>query len=83
MYFAAALGFVGALCLGLCAVPLMWRSVRDGHARGVDPWFLGLWLVGEVLMLWHVALTAGSAPVFFNYAANALMVGVVARYKWL
>lgn len=81
MHFATALGYLGALSLGLCAAPLVWRTVRDGHARGVDPWFLGLWLLGEAVMLAHVSLVGSSWPVFVNYAANVGMVGLIGWYK--
>lgn len=76
-------GWLGMMCLGLCAVPLVIATVRAGNADSVDPGFLGLWLVGEISMLWHVLETGASWPVKLNYIANAAMVSVIGYYRWL
>lgn len=75
-------GYLGALLLAACALPLLFQTVRDGHARGVNGWFLFLWLTGECSMMTHVVLIHGSAPLILNYAANVAMVGVVGWYRW-
>jgi len=59
----------------------MIRTIRDGHADGVNSMFLWLWLSGEVLMTLHVGIVGGSLPVLCNYIANVLMVGLVGWYK--
>ncbi len=83
MSFRTVIGYVGAVSLALCALPLLLATVRDGHANGVDPVFLALWLGGEVAMLWHVLLVGATLPVKLNYIANSLMVSVVGWYRFL
>jgi uncharacterized protein with PQ loop repeat len=78
----AILGYLGALLLGACALPLLVRTLRDGHARGVSALFLVSWFLGECLMLAYVVLLpALSIPLFANYLANVLMVGLVCFYR--
>lgn len=76
-------GYLGALCLALCALPLLLHTIRVGNANDVEPNFLALWLTGEILMMFHTRATKASLPVQINYIANAAMVGVIGCYKWL
>ena len=76
------LGYLGALLLGACAVPLFWSTLRFGHARGVSLPFLLMWFFGELAMAWHVSLLPTvSLPLLLNYTLNLFMVGVVAWYR--
>ena len=77
-----AIGALGVLVLSLCTVQLLVRTIRDGHANGVDPWFLGYWLGGLLLMLVHTVGASAPWPVILNYGLNTLMVGVVGWYRW-
>jgi hypothetical protein len=77
-----ALGWAGMLMLGLCALPLLLATLRDGHANGIDPFFLALWLGGEVTMLCHVLLSGTTKPILANYIANTFMVSVIGMYRW-
>lgn len=83
MRAASALGFVGAVVLAVCAAPLTIQTVIDGHADGVNGWFLALWLIGELVMLVYVLLERLTLPLILNYAANVAMVGIVSVYKWV
>ncbi len=79
---AGIAGWIGMLCLGACAAPLMLEAVKAGHTD-INPWFLFLWLTGEVSMLIHVLLKKASVPLIVNYTANVGMVGVIAWYRWV
>ncbi len=78
-----ALGYIGAALLALCSLPLLVKTARDGHARGVSLGFLVMWWLGEMAMLGYVADKPGpiDAPLVFNYLANALIVGTILAYR--
>jgi hypothetical protein len=38
-------GYVGGALLAFCALPLLVKTIRDGHARGVSLGFLLMWAV--------------------------------------
>lgn len=80
----ALLGWLGAILLATCAVPLVWQTIKDRHANGLNSTFLFCWLVGEALMLVHCIMLwpAISSALLANYAANVAMVGVVGWFKW-
>ncbi len=52
--FGLALGMVATLLLSLCGVPLLIKTVRDGHCRGLSAGFISAWALGELLMLIYV-----------------------------
>lgn len=78
-----ALGNIGTVLLGACGLPLLMATIRVGHANGVDPVFLALWLGGELAMLGHVLLDRASIQVRLNIIANTIMVGTIGWYKWV
>ena len=75
------IGWLGSICLSLCGAPQAWACIRQGHARGIDPGFLTLWLGGEVLVFTYVATEVKDASLLLNYTANLLFVGVIAYYR--
>jgi len=80
---STALGYLGMVCLGMCALPLLLHTITVGNAAAVEPRFLALWLTGEVSMLCHILHEGATWPVKLNYIANAFMVGVIGCYRWL
>jgi uncharacterized protein with PQ loop repeat len=74
-------GYVGAALLAFCAVPLLIKTVRDGHARGVSLWFMVLWVTGGGMTGVYVALTNPSVPLLANYALNEAIALVVLFYR--
>jgi uncharacterized protein with PQ loop repeat len=74
-------GYVGAALLAFCAVPLLIKTIRDGHARGVSLGFLLMWAVGEALTLRYVAEVSPTVPLIANYIVNLSMVLVVLGYR--
>lgn len=76
------IGWIGATALAVSALPQAVQSVRQGHSHGVSRGLLWLWLVGEVCCLVYVSGTSRSAPLELNYAANMLLVGIVAWYSY-
>lgn len=74
-------GYVGGALLAFCALPLLVKTVRDGHARGVSLGFLLMWAVGEALTLRYVADVSPTVPLIANYCVNLAMVLVVLGYR--
>jgi len=77
-----ALGWLGAACFALSGAPEAVQSVIRGRSD-LASGTVALWLVGESAMLAYArrryprdwVLTA-------NYAANLLLVSVIAYYRW-
>lgn len=76
-------GWLGTVLLAACGVPLLVKTVVDGHARGVSLWFLVMWLAGEALTFVYVLRAARRRQLIANYSANLLIVGVVLTYRVL
>lgn len=75
-------GIIGSLLLALCAVPQAWACHKQGHAYGVDYWFLGMWTSGELLaLLYTVSLNEVPWPLVANYVLNLTCLAVIIRYK--
>lgn len=74
------IGWIGALLLAICALPLTIQALVQKKAE-VQSVFLGLWFGGEVLMLIH-CLAVGDLPLIVNYAANILLLLPVLAVKF-
>lgn len=74
-------GYVGGILLALCALPLLLKTIRDGHARGVSLGFLLMWAGGEMLMLRYVAEASPTIQLIGNYVLNLAMVLPVLAYR--
>lgn len=75
------LGWLGAVFLAFCGMPQAIKSVKDGHAYGLDRKFLLLWTGGEIFTLIAVL---GDIPVkylIFNYGMNLIFLLVIWFYK--
>jgi uncharacterized protein with PQ loop repeat len=72
--------YLGSILLAICALPLAWRSFKDGHSKGVDGIFLTIWALGEVFTLSYV-LYKGDLPLILNYGLNLVFIGAVVYYK--
>lgn len=74
------LGWLGSLCLAICAIPQAWMSFRDKHSEGISWSFLLLWAFGELFALVYV-YDKLDLPLLLNYATNILVLGVILYYK--
>ncbi len=78
---SALLGWIGSIGFALCGLPQVMQCIRQGHARGLSPWFLGLWLLGEICYVTAVLLEFGwVAWMMTNYVMNILWIVVMFRY---
>lgn len=74
-----AVGYISALCLIACGLPLATEAFRTGRSD-VNPAFLTLWYTGEVLGLAY-ALWLGNGPMLANYGFNFAVLTIVVYYK--
>jgi len=75
------IGWLGALMLGICALPQAITSYRTKDSSGISLSFLLLWLGGEVLTLIYIVSTTMQLPLIFNYLFNILCLAVIIR-QW-
>jgi uncharacterized protein with PQ loop repeat len=74
------IGFIGSICLALCALPQAIKSIKEGHSDGVSSLLLLLWLVGEVCLFIY-AIPLMSLPLFLNTSSNMLFLCIIGYYK--
>lgn len=75
-------GIIGALCLGLCAVPQAARCWRTRSAGDISWAFLWLWLAGEILTTAYVIASHAADPVLLaNYALNTVLIILIIYIK--
>lgn len=74
------LGWIGALMLGICALPQAIFSYRNKDSSGISLSFLMLWLGGEVLTLVYILATTMQLPLVVNYLFNILCLSVILFY---
>lgn len=74
------IGWIGALCFSLCALPQSIMCYKQGHAKGLSWAFLLLWMVGEILTIIYV-VPKGHLPLIANYVINLALLQVMVYYK--
>lgn len=74
------LGWIGALCLGMCAIPQAIHSWRTKSSAGLSLVFLLLWIGGEVATLAYILLTTVQLPLIVNYVINLVCLLIILKY---
>lgn len=75
------IGWIGATCFALCALPQVIQCVKQRHAQGVSFWFILLWLLGEVFTLIYVLAKHGlDLPLTFNYILNIIFIIIILHF---
>lgn len=76
-----ATGWIGGGAFALCGLPQAYQAFSNGHAEGVNPWFIGLWMTGEVFSMFYVYHTHGlDKPLFANYTLNLVFISIIMYY---
>lgn len=76
-----AIGWVGSACFALCGLPQAIQVVSQGSAVGISPYFIGLWMSGEILSMVYVYYTHGlDKPLFANYTLNLAFISIILYY---
>lgn len=74
------IGWMGAVLFAICGLPQAIQCYREGHASGLNWFFLLAWFFGEVLTIIYV-WPKSDYPLLFNYFLNLLFLIVIIRYK--
>lgn len=75
-----AIGWLGSILFAICGLPQAIQSIKDGHSRGLNWFFLLAWFGGEVLTIAYVWPKA-DWPLLFNYLTNLVFLLIMLRYK--
>ena len=75
------LGWIGSVAFALCGLPQAWECYKNGSAKGISPFFIALWFVGEVCYVISVLMKFGWVSwMMFNYIANIFSITVIVFY---
>lgn len=73
------IGWIGSICLAICALPLVIDSISRGYNE--LPWAsLWLWIVGEICVLYYV-IAHKKWPLTINYGLNAIGILILMYYR--
>jgi uncharacterized protein with PQ loop repeat len=73
-------GWIGSVLFAICAFPQALQVYRDGHAKGLNWFFLLAWFFGEIFTMAYV-LPKGDIPLISNYVVNIGFLGVILYFK--
>lgn len=73
-------GWVGSALFAICGLPQALQSIKDGHSRGLNWFFLLAWLGGEIFTIIYI-LPKMDLPLLANYAVNLIFLGIMLKYK--
>ncbi len=75
------IGWIGSVAFAMCGIPQAWECFKNKSAKGINPAFAGLWLIGEICYVISVLMKFGWVHwMMFNYTANILSVFVIIYY---
>jgi uncharacterized protein with PQ loop repeat len=75
-------GWIGSIMFAFCGLPQAIKTIKEGHARGMDSLFLLMWTFGEVFTLIEVLANSSHLHyLVFNYLANLVFLVVILIYK--
>lgn len=73
-------GWIYSLAFALSGLPQMFKSIRDGHSRGVADGTMLLWMTGEAAgLVYGIGLMQW--PIIFNCLLNTIFVGIIVMYR--
>jgi len=75
------IGWTGSIAFAICGIPQAWECYKNGSARGINPFFIILWLIGEVCYVASVLMKFGWVNwMMFNYIVNIFSITVIIYY---
>jgi len=81
---ADLIGWIGSIAFAICGIPQAWDCYKNRTARGINPLFVGLWLVGEICYVASVLMKFGWVNwMMFNYMANIFSIMVIIYYLFM
>ena len=74
------LGWISSIALSVCALPQVWYTIKTHDTSSFTWSFLWLWCLGDAGLLIYT-WGMNSWALSFNYALNALAIGVILSFK--
>jgi uncharacterized protein with PQ loop repeat len=72
------IGWVGSVAFAVCGLPQAWECFKNRSARGINPYFIGLWFIGEICYVVSVLMKFGWVHwMMFNYTVNIFSITVI------
>lgn len=73
------IGLIGSLFLTFCAVPELYRTVKQGVCH-IGWGFLLMWFLGEIFCFFY-GFQLNEIPLIINYTFNLIVVSVMVFFK--
>ena len=73
-------GWIGAALFAICGLPQALQSLKDGHSKGLNWFFLLAWFGGELLTIVYV-FPKMDLPLLANYFVNMVFLVIMLYYK--
>ncbi len=73
-------GWLGSALFAICGLPQALQSIKDGHSRGLNWFFLLAWLFGEVFTIIYI-WPKMDLPLLANYSVNLIFLMIMLKYK--
>ena len=78
---ADLIGWTGSIAFAICGIPQAWECFKNKSAKGINPAFVWLWLIGEVSYVISILMKFGWVHwMMFNYTANIFSIAVIFYY---
>ena len=78
---ADIIGWIGSVAFAVCGLPQAWECFKNKSAKGINPYFIGLWLIGEICYVVSVLMKFGWVHwMMFNYTVNIFSIAVITFY---
>jgi uncharacterized protein with PQ loop repeat len=76
------IGWIGSMLFAFCALPQCIMVCKQKHAQGLSWGFLLMWMLGEILCFFYVAMQPMlQVPLLANYIINFVMLVIIIWYK--
>ena len=77
----AVCGWLGTVLLGICGLPQLVKSCREGHSHGISWLFILAWFFGEIFFLVYILVESKGIILVMNYSLNLVFAGGILFYK--
>jgi len=75
------IGWIGSIAFAICGIPQAWECYKNRSATGINPFFIILWLIGEICYVLSVLIKFGWVNwMMFNYISNIISITVIIYY---
>ncbi len=72
--------WIGGFLVAVGGIPRLIRTIKDGHARGLEWSFIKLWFGGEIFSFIYL-LPTDNLPMVINLGVNTIFTAIIIYYK--